>query len=389
MKYHAKKVMAWHIPAWHKWPDMQDTDYTEILERRWVERVRIGKDIIDLENRYYPVFAAQASTGNLSLPVVYPGIDNTKQLPQSVKAAQIKLLRKVCQGADYIMWDHGRQCYPWLARLLPKLAAVRLLFNADDCELSSPIRTFPVCKHFNAYMHWMDVYDPTTGQRVREVYAQHGLRNTYHGGSGCTSGLQHTLNSMSLDPQDKADRIEQGLQPDIDLVYLGANNVPGDRRIFLDEIIAQRTSIANLNYRLHGEGMPDGFFEDTTEPGKTRIADLYWMSLAGINIAHSSLFNMRLWDLWMCGVVQILHDRWGELERAGFYPGVHYLEAETPEQIPELLRFLKRDSKTTATIIRAAHKRATEYLASHCAQGTMHRIYAQQLLPHLKSKEDA
>jgi hypothetical protein len=161
-----KQLNVIHDPAWGKWPDTNDDDYSDVLAIRGNRLV----DGIEVETRIYPAYMAFATAGNKQLPIDYQWIDNTKLPGQAVLEQQIEDLKQYGAGCDVIFWDHAKNCYPPVAEYIPQLFKLAILPFADDCPGSSEIKTFPVARYFDALFYQMKVWDFATGERTADKY---------------------------------------------------------------------------------------------------------------------------------------------------------------------------------------------------------------------------
>lgn len=318
------QVVACHDEAWGKWPDTQDTDYSDVLAKRWQERYCDNETEILVDCRYYPVYWPYLVAGTRDMPIMYPWIDNTKSPTEGVLDAMAACLHSM--PADSIQWWHAQQCYPFVAACLERDFRFRFLAFGDDCPGSSDIKTFPVAPYFNGILHTMGVWDPADGTKTRDKYRRLGCE-PYLVIGGATNGLEAELERMHFSLEDKAQAIEEGKRPPVDFLFVGfAGGMPWRCRLLAD-LNSGGVSLGSCTTRLHGVGMRDGVLEPRlpTSNSGAAIARAYADALYTCNPQQSSLYNTRLIDCMLTGVVQLCMDPWGELADLGLDPFIDYL----------------------------------------------------------------
>jgi hypothetical protein len=369
----AKKVfdiVVLHDPKmWGKWPGSNDMNYRPIFDivgesgRAW------APDIV-LRMRYGPVYAPRAWAGHTEPRPIPWDINNQQNAPTGVASGMLYMLRELSKRSTVLLWPDARECYPDIAREIPPLFPVRILTHADDCVWSSPLRTLPVCAHFTHLIHWMRIYDQSTGELVKNVYARHGIPadHCYHGAYGNRSGVEAAIADHAFDPNNYARKVEH------DLMFVGAAGLPG----FRTDWLARLNQIAWPRPRavLHGIGMRDGFLLPTDHPKGVGypVFDLMQRSFATVNIGLSSIFNNRLWDAWRMGVLQFCVDPHNELPAQGFEPGTHYVCVTTPEELLAGVEAWKRDPAKVARVVRDAYHACIAHLDTHDMTGTLIRL---------------
>ena len=323
-----QQVIATHRHEWHRWPDTDNTDYGDILAWRGEWRFAGDPEIV-VENRYLPVFKAYLDADDRRLVVQFPWINNTVLPSPEVMAAQIAALEKASLSCQSIYWEHCHQCQPPVAEHIHRLFRMAAFNFADDMPGSSEVKTFPVAHNFDVAMLGMFVFDFATGQLTAPEYLRRGVSKTYHIPCGTTTGLTQYLDETGFTVGKKALRIADGRSLPVDFAWVGMANGYPWRKDLMEQMNAH--GLGELVARLHGVGMRDGqlgsrkpYGEDATDLGREPAA-LYVDSLCGANIQQGSVFNCRLVDLWRCGVIQIIHDRHGELQHYGIHAGRHYV----------------------------------------------------------------
>jgi len=379
-----EQVFATHNTDWKKWPDTEDRDYSAILAQRTSCVLHTEQGEVELVMRLFPVYYPQAALGYLQTCLLYPGIDNRTDPAPALVQKTLELLRAQAQGAEMLTWFAAHQCWPSVAKELPSMFKLRVLNHGDDCTMSTPPRTIPVAPYFTVLAHWMQVYDVSTGERVPEVYARHGLHHCYHSGASLTPGTTALLaDSPNFSVAKKAAALRAGTLPQTDFIWVGTANGWGGRLQTAQSLNTMQWP-PGCKTKILGYGMRDGILlpaHDHPHPKGLSYpaAELYVDSLTGANAALSSLFNLRLWDLWGCGVVQVAYDPHGELDDAGFIDGEHYFSVDTYEEIPAVVERMKANPALAADVILAAHEKANAYIETHDNLATTTRIVGDYL----------
>lgn len=377
-----QQVIATHQHEWAKWPDTADRDYSSILAWRGEWRFTYPEQDLDLVvvNRYLPVFKAYLDAKDEALVVRFPWIDNTMLPSEQVRTALVAMLADAAHECVALRWEHAHQCTPPVAAHLREMFRLTSLNFGDDCPGSSEIKTWPVAHAFDALLYTMFVWDFASGQLTAPLYEARGVGRTYHIASGETSGLSQHLSAAGFSVEAKAEAVARGEQLPVDFVFVGmANGFPWRQRL-MDQINA--AGIPSMTTRLHGVGMRDGEIGDRFpyQNAAPSLASLYPQCLLGVNPQQSSLFNTRLVDLWRCGIVQLIHDPWGELEHYDIRPREHYVAFDgSYEGLVRTVQACRENSRALAPIIRAGAKAADRLSERASWVGAHSRLYLDHL----------
>jgi hypothetical protein len=372
-----RSVRVSYSSGWNKWPDSQDTGYSTI-EKEF--SYQLGSDIT-VQEVIYPAYAAYAHSGILQLHpgCATPGDINNLLLPDArVIAQQLDDLKRLAETRDVICWIHSTQCFKPVADALPALFKLRILDFGDDCPGSSERKTFPVAHGFNAYLARMLTWNYETGERTQHKYAQLGLKHFYHHRGGPLDWLTVEWAKRQLSVEQKWQAILDGAAQNlVDLNFVGCiGRMNPVRYAFMTELNARAAS-SGLRCALHGKEMRDGLLQPSYEAGiyaAKSVVELYTRSLFGVNFPASSLFNGRLFDLPLTGVIQVLYDKNNELATYGMLPHMHYLPFDgTVEGLFRTVHEAKRDLVALSTMASRAEQKAKE-LISTCARE--HRLTA-------------
>jgi hypothetical protein len=348
-----QQVVVGYWREWQKWPETEDADYAELLSRRWTTEYVRGDTRLIVVSRHYPAFLAYHKTCCSLTPVNarYPGINNTI-LPDPRVLAQIEsdLRGYAAAGCTVLYWEHAYQCFPTVMEVIAPLFKWRILSFADDAPGSSESKTFPVARFFDALYHCMYVRDLATGERVADVYHALGIPYCRFQLLGPTGGLDAALAQRHFTITDKAARIRAG-DHQTDLCFVGASIA--SRAALLGGL---GTVPGDVRARLHGRiGLRDGPLLPANDDGAT-LVPLYMESLFGFNVPHSSIFNTRLFDLWCCGVVQVVYDPNHELDVIGAKAFEHYLPFDgTAEELVRVVREWRARRADLAELVLRAH----------------------------------
>lgn len=375
MKKRIKQVVVASDPGWGKWPHTDDTDFTGFFDKVWETKY---EDII-VENHLLPISLAYRKIGFAQKPPGFPGINNTKAHPPGVTDEQ-KLLLDHFAGFDSILWEHTHQCHPEVASTLPERFPLRIIAFGDDCPGSSELKTFPVCKWFNALYHSMMTWSFQGGENVGEMYRQRGLDRTYFKASTESAGLFPRMQEMDFDVYRKIDVVARGERLPIDMVFVG--HFGGHQWRFRLLKKSSMTVPSGMEVRYYGVNAPHGTLEPRTPPqgmGYT-LPPVYANALFGVNPQMSSLFNTRLMDLWLMGVAQVIYDPHQELVRQGFEPGVHYVSFNgSAEHLWEQIMSWGARPSDLAAMLRRAHERCVEYMGENSVSSVYAKIYREGL----------
>ncbi len=361
------QVVATHMHEWKKWPDTDDKDYDSVFAIRDTWTFRRGDIELRLNNRYYPVYSAYPRSGDLRLPIQFPVINNLCPPSEQVLEQQRRDLRLFGE-CPAIMWDHAHQCFPTVACDLPELFRLRTLSFADDCPGSSDVKTFPVAANFNALRYVMFTWDFANGARTEDEYRKRGIEFLSFSPSDMTGGLQCGLDELGFTIEGKKDLVRRGAaKPDIAFVGFFGD---GERARLMRGLagIHARQKQLGLDLRLYGVNMPDGLLEPRWPPHVKGLgypaAPILASALTGPNVPVSSLFNARLADLWMSGVVQIVRDPWGELPHMGFIDGEDYLSFDgTHDDYMAKFEMMRGDRERAVAMISRGYEKAKAFWA--------------------------
>ena len=361
---------------WGKWPWTEDTDFSELQQE-----VRQGSWDIDglkviVNVTVLPAHVMYRAINYREKPPSFPHVDNTVHPNPRVVQEMIRILRRYAKTHNVICWEHGHQCFPAIAEQLPKLFPVRILTFADDCPGSSEKKTFPIARHFTGLYHSMLTWSYEGGERVRDMYAQHGLSNCVFVANGPTVGMLEGLESGEFSIERKVSAIAKGNYPPIDSIFVGVSGGNQWRRGLLQDML--RRPPQDIKQEIYGYGMPAGMLGSLHDPRGCGfpVAAKYANSLFGVNPQVSSLFNTRLRDLWASGVAQLIHDPHEELAEIGFLPGVHYIPFNgTAEDLYQKIQLWKNTPARLAKLIRAAHDKSVQYMKENQPGAKLVRMY--------------
>jgi len=373
--------------AWGKWPHTQDTDYSPVIES--VSPAAYEQDDLRLVvyRHTYPAHAAYVKVGVLRLPEGMPtwGIDVNLIPPSRVLEQQLADITEYSKTCKAIRWRHAWQCYPIVSKELPALFPIRILEFGDDCPGSSERKTFPNAAYFNELVHNMYTWDFETGTRVAAMYKERGLASTHFAALSAATGTIAYAEQNGLTVEAKAESLRSGAQLPYGLVFVGCAGWLNKRRLGFNTELAKRRAefaAAGITTRLHGSGCVDGVLEPVNHPNGSGwvTAPLYWNALLGCNYAISSIFNARLFDLWLSGVGQMIYDKNNELADFGAQPDQHYIAYDGT--VDDLLRQAikwSRDRTGLAELIVRGRDKAREIISTWSHDKAFQRIYFKHL----------
>jgi len=353
MKPHLGIVNVEMLPAWGKWPLTDDTDDALLAPGppTWVDGLEISRIHVN-------PYAGWIRSGRLVKPRHPYRVDNREDLPEPVMSAMLDTLRDARDalpgvGSAILLWHNAIQCPPTVAAGLRGIFDLCVLNFSDDCPGSTEIKTLPIVHGFDAIIHRMWTWDINTGRTVDSVYEEAGVPIREFTAGGPSTRLLAFLQEEPLPP-------DRG----IDLVFIGflGGNL-GKRKGFLEALAAYDHPLVR-RARLHGVGLRDGPLGDypTSARGFSFVRDVlrvYLRSKLGFNYPISSVFNGRLFDLPLSGVVQLVHDPWHELEIVGWKPHEDYVPFDgTPEGLVERAESLLKDGDLRRRIAESAEKTA-------------------------------
>jgi hypothetical protein len=356
----ANELVIDYRKSWGKWPDTWATDYSRIEETSTPLKYVQGDHTIIGETFTYPVHAAYTRAG-IALPE--PGEASRRftreATPPAVLQQMIRDLRRYEDRCQILLWPHARQLHSVVAEQLPEIFPLRVLIFGDDAPQSSEHKTFPSARYFSALLHYMYIWHPQTGVLTAEMYRRHGLPNCKFVMLGPTEGLKQYLEGFDL--PGKAEGIRAGQLPPVGLAFVGCygqSNFARNEAMAALAVQRERFHRLGLTTRLHGAAYAnsDGVLRPFRVDDGATVGALYTKTLFGPNWAVSSLFNRRLFDLWRCGVVQLLHDPHGELREFNILPGKHYIpfDGTISHCYETVQRWLQRPNGVADMILRAA-----------------------------------
>lgn len=312
------QLVIGHDHSWQKWPDTDDQNFEDLLAKRTVSTYERDGEKIQVVSRYYPTYLPYLETG-CPFPSLFPVLNNSILPDEKVMDRQREVLRKMAKECDVILWDHVHQCFPPVARVLPELFKLKIVAFADDAPGSTEIKTLPVIENFDVLYHQMWTFNFETGERVQDVYRRvHRNLDMRFLPATPVRGLVEKLRELDFSIEKK---VEGFSELPIDFVFVGALGPQHRTKIMVDlvaELLEHKRS--NLRYRFHGKhrlGHGPLLPLHPLEGDGAVVAPLYVQSKVGFNTPVSSIFNCRLFDLWLSGVVQIVQDPHNELEAIG------------------------------------------------------------------------
>jgi len=361
-----KQATICYSPAWKLWPDTSDVDISEVVEARSSIDVEVDGTVYRVENRNIPAHIGYMWSGHLQLPHVHPEINNLIEPPRHVQDAQAQAIIELGEGCDILLWEHARQCYPRVMERVAGHFKLKLLRFGDDCPGSSELKTFPVARYFDVLLHGMNVWDFVSGRRVPDVYAEHGLHETYLELPNPTVGLLETLKADGFSLDDKIRKVHARTL-DKDLCFVGLKSLRSWRAGLLHQLGGELAPHGIRTAYYGYGGMRDGVLEprDHVLGLAYPVAKLYERTLCGLNTPISSVYNCRMMDLWFAGVVPIIHDKHGEMLEIGAEPYVDHLVFDgTADALYKHVKHMMDRPDLVEAIIRAGHKIAQRLYTS-------------------------
>ena len=359
-----KEVIVDHYSSWGKWPDSDDEDYSSVLDWRGRSVYTDGNTEIEVTSCQYPAYSAYPAAGDLELPTVYP-IRNALERPSLAVLEKMKehLLGYRDRGYKIIRWRHAWECYAPVVEALKPYFLMVLEFG-DDCPISTDQKTAPIAGSFDAALLMMIIQNYQTGDKCIDLYKSFGVPYARQALAGPSFAI------AAREP-------EGGVPPDrdIDLVWVGSVGWANPERVDFLHDLAKALPTEDLEIRMHGAGMPHGHLP------KEDLPETYLRSKMGVNYAHSSLLNGRFFDLPIMGIVQVMHDRWGEAKGLGILPGEHYLDFNGT--LPDLLRVVRENKDNPEKLRRIASAGRRQALQAQ-ADWTPYRILKEFYFDHLE-----
>jgi hypothetical protein len=359
MKKRLVQVIANHFTHWGKWPDTNDTDYTDVLAQRVISSASLPDGTsIEIETRYYPQYLPYIKVGAKAPIPTYPAVDNKPgilgALGGPLAQAGYDILKEQCQGADLLVWGQYRQLFTELAPRLPELVPIRVVLHSDDCPYNIEHRIAPAARYLTHLVHWMHIFDFSIGETTPQVYAKHGLRadKCLLAGPGPSPGGIDGFQKICPTFEARVESIlhDRTLYP---VVFVGNAHAPGPWR---EEFCKWANRDAPNDWQLYGYGMRSGQIGGPAWPGIGRhvVGELYAKCLLGLNIQCSGLYNQRFLDYPLNGIPTLVYDPWGEMRRVGLDPWVHYIPFERDGSLPLLVQKLVNDRPYLAYVVRNA-----------------------------------
>lgn len=310
------QVIVCHNFQWNKWPDTEDKDYQEILDTPYIYDCgpyRVHASIL-------PVYLPYIETGE-EATVLYPQIDNTAPVPPAVIANLLEHLKCLASTHNTLVWEHAKACPPEVADKLKSLFNLTALYSGDDCPNSSPKKTFPIVQGFDDVFTRMHVWDFETGETTEQKFTALGAR-TFMAPNHPSPGVLKAVQRAEV--KEKISRCRQGHMPRVPFVFIGNSYVGNPIR---DTLLECLNNGAPNTWGLYGHGMRDGVLapHGLQDAAGAAVVEKYKDAYFSVNPQNSSLFNGRLLDLALCGVVQMIHDPWNELASIGLRPHKHFL----------------------------------------------------------------
>ena len=379
-------VTSW--TDWQLWPTTDLCDWSAVHGKRWHNHYeREGQPPLDFDCRYYDPYSAYIQVQE-GLPRGHKEreprfINNVACVPtekvQRRMAADLEALAR--DGCKVVWWDHAIQCFPLVAARMRELFPLTLLNFADDMPGSSELKTFPSARYFDVLMHSMFLWDFTSGRSVPDVYREQGLGDCRFIPVGPSQSVGASMRDNPAEGEarfaTKLDALGAGACP-LGLVYVGNIGSAPWRSSFVGSLnhYARELDAHGIVTRLHGTAMRDGRWAGD-------VATLYAQAAMGVNAQESSIFNQRLFDLWLCGVVQLVHDPHGELARFGFRDGEHFIafDGTATNLLTTVERWIGRRADLVAMAI-AARTACLDFLAARTwarAYGDVFFDYAERL----------
>jgi len=381
-----KEVLITDQRSWQKWPDTDDTDFSKIIqERRGGNPYRFADEGVDLvvDTTTYPQYLPYVRAGVLELPQgMAPGmVDNTRRPAPAVVNQLVSDLLRLSGDHEILRWQHAYQCFPEVMERISGRFKVCILEFGDDCPGSSEIKTFPVAKYFDALVYRMLTWDYATGVRTAEKYQALGLPYCRMHIGGTSDQLQAWCKDTGFTVQQKAEDLRRGAV-DIDLIFVGCRgDMNPERRAFLTEL-NHRAGETGHRSLLCGSGMRDGELlprNDVNRNGYV-VAPYYARSRFGVNFPISSFFNGRLFDLFETGVVQVLHDRHGELTEFGYRNGTHYIGFDgSIANFFQVLKAPREDGEFLSRMALAAKEHTDTVVAKNSYREAIRHCYGRYL----------
>ncbi len=378
------EVVIDHSAGWKRWPNTDNTDYSAITDP--VTSRLLRKDV-RLHTRTYPAHLPFIRCGikRLKHKQFDWQIDVRRPPPEAVLLQQMKDLKQYSQTCSIIRWRHGYECHRPVSSQLPHMFPLRIFEFGDDCPGSSEYKSFPHVPYFNVLLHNMYIWEYQTGQRTAEKYRSLGMPYTKFGMVGLSSGTSLYQKRSRFAIRDKADRVRSGVEFPLGLAVFSSSGRNNPQRVsFLRELYDRRDELHALGIptALHGPNWGDGLIEPyrTPEGDGLVVSEYYNNTLVGPNYPMSSLFNTRLFDLWLLGVGQLIYDKNSELADFGLQPGVHYIpfDGTVDDCIGEAKRWT-RDRAALANVLLHADKAARKLLEEHLHHNALSQTYLDNL----------
>ncbi len=328
------EVVIDHYASWGKWPNTANANFSTIINTPFNTSFATEDVLLTVVSHMYPAYSAYYKAGLLQLPEGLPvgAIDTRKPPPTIVLQAQIEDMKEYAKTCQIVRWRHGFQLYPEVSKQLPTMFPCRIFEFGDDMPGSSEYKSFPHAPYFNALVYNMYINDFFTGARTAETYKSLGVKYTHFAMLPYSSGIYEYITESAFDFDAKMGRIASGELLPIGCIFVGCLGCNNTKRIeFLKGLAAAKANLASAiggtASRLHTQGLGDGILTPYHHPRGDGLVTgpLYTDALFGPNMPVTSIFNSRLHDLWMLGVIQLIYDPHHELTDFGMMPDEHFI----------------------------------------------------------------
>ena len=372
--------------SWGKWPTTSDTDYSAIHDAPSINGFRTNKYEVKIITHWYSIYSPFPRLGYKRLPhkALDWQIDIRTRPPPDFLALQLQDLKDYATYCKVIRWRHAYECHPEVSSQLPDLFPLRILEFGDDCPDSSEYKSFPHAANFNALLHNMFTFDYQTGALVSDEYKKRGMAYTQFVCIPRSSGLINYILESNFDLEQKAASIAAGNKTELGLILLCGAAYNMERRKFCGGLWndKQKLEAAGISSLMRGHNWPEGLLLPTQHPlgsGYT-VAPYYCKTLLGPNIQNSSIFNARLTDLWLTGVVQIICDKNDELAHFGIEAEKDYIpfDGSAAGCIDTAIAWFSR-KRELAQIMHNGAVTAQRMVATHGPAAAYQKLYEDHL----------
>jgi len=374
-------VKVIHIPDWRKYPDTEDTDYTEIMAQRQDTLFEIDGEEVVVRFRIYPSYRPYCATGT---PLKFRHtINNLVLPPQPVIDLMIKELTEIAKECKICYWEHARHCYPPVAECMSKVFAHSILTNADDSHGSTEIRTEPVAQFFSSVFHGNFIWTEE-GEKTEDLYRNLGVKDIHYYSMSSSGGFLDGLRDagwMQGDVFDMDRRIQQlrDGKYETDLVFVGGNM--GKHRTKYNEN-ADLFAQSGVRLKLYGIRMKDDVLRPHPMFGYDPhglgwpVANVYLNSFSTVNIQFIGLMATRPFDAWASGTLLFMWDPVGELKQCGIEDKVHYVAFDGFQDLINKVKYYKGHMDEVEPILRAGHAFGAAFPFEHSVRNAMRKVLA-------------